>query len=290
MPMNWLERMIQYKDKAKKARGSGTDSIGVELFMYPVLMAADILLYQADRVPVGEDQRQHLELARDIVRRFNNEYCRGNSYKARCKRAGLASRPVFIEPEAMIILTGGGGGMGSVARVMIMSLMDGTSKMSKSGPDDNPHINVLDPPDVIREEIKCCKTDSFPGRIEWDNPDRPEATNLLNINATVQPHRSREELYEEVRGTLGDFNPLLTNAIMAHLRPIQKCYVEVRANEGYLRRVLNEGADAADEMAQRTLKAAKVAMGVLIPQKYIDIIRERNLNKGVANKEKKEGC
>ncbi|KAL3797607.1 hypothetical protein ACHAW5_003326 [Stephanodiscus triporus] len=265
-PMNWLERMIQYKDKAKKAGGGG-DSIGVGLFTYPVLMAADILLYQADRVPVGEDQRQHLELARDIVRRFNNEYCRGNSYKARCKRAGLASRPAFTEPEAMIISPGGGGdgGTGGVARVM--SLTDGTSKMSKSDPNDNSRINVLDPPDVIREKIKRCKTDSFAGGIEWDNPDRPEATNLLNIYAAVQPHRSREELYEEVKGMKwGDFKPLLADAIVAHLGPIQKRYAEVRADEGYLRRVLNEGANAADEIAQRTLKAAKVAMGFSIPK------------------------
>ncbi|KAL3808923.1 hypothetical protein ACHAXA_004691 [Cyclostephanos tholiformis] len=256
-PMNWLERMIQYKDKAKKA---SADSKGVGLFTYPVLMAADILLYQADRVPVGEDQRQHLELARDIVRRFNSEYCRGNSYKSRCKRAGLASRPVFTEPEAMIIPSGGG-----VARVM--SLTDGTSKMSKSDPNDNSRINVLDPPDLIRDKIRRCKTDSYPGGIEWDNPDRPEATNLLNIYAAVQPHRSRSELYEEVRGMKwGDFKPKLADAIVSHLEPIQMRYAEVRADEEYLRKVLREGADAADEIARGTLKSAKVAMGFSIPE------------------------
>ena len=133
-PMNWLERMIQFKDKAKKA---GTESVGVGLFTYPVLMAADILLYQADRVPVGEDQRQHLELARDIVRRFNSEYCKGNPYKKRCKKAGVPTYPVFTEPEAMIVKAGG-------ARVM--SLADGTNKMSKSDPADGSRIMFLTHP------------------------------------------------------------------------------------------------------------------------------------------------
>jgi len=262
-PMNWLERMIQYKDKAKKASGGGggADSIGVGLFTYPILMAADILLYQADRVPVGEDQRQHLELARDIVRRFNSEYCRGNPYKARCKRAGVPSRPVFTEPEAMIIPPGSGGAS------RVMSLTDGTSKMSKSDPNDNSRINVLDPPDVIRDKIKRCKTDSHPGGVEWGDPDRPEATNLLNIYAAVRPHRPLEELLNEVRGMKwGEFKPRLADAIVDHLGPIQRRYAEVRSDEGYLRGVLREGSDAADEIAGRTLKAAKVAMGFSIPK------------------------
>ena len=253
-PMNWLERMIQFKDKAKKA---GTESVGVGLFTYPILMAADILLYQADRVPVGEDQRQHLELARDIVRRFNGEYCKGNPYKKRCKKAGLPSYPVFTEPEAMIVKAGG-------ARVM--SLTDGTNKMSKSDSADGSRINVLDPPKVIRDKIKRCKTDSLPG-IEWDNPDRPEATNLLNIYAAVQPDRTREDILEEVDGMKwGDFKPVLADAVVAHLEPIQKRYAEVRADEEYLRSVLKEGADAADEIAQRTLTATKVAMGFSLPK------------------------
>ena len=220
-------------------------------------MAADILLYQADRVPVGEDQRQHLELARDIVRRFNDQYCKGSAYKKRCKKAGMPSYPVFTEPEAMIVKAGG-------ARVM--SLMDGTSKMSKSDPVDGSRINVLDSPDVIREKIKRCKTDSFKG-IEWDNPERPEATNLLNIYAAVQPGRSREDILEEVKDlTWGQFKPLLADAVVAHLEPIQKRYAEVRADEEYLREVLREGAAAADAIAQKTLKAAKVAMGFSVPK------------------------
>ncbi len=251
--MNWLERMIQFKEKSKKA---GAESVGVGLLTYPVLMAADILLYQADRVPVGEDQRQHLELARDIVRRFNDQYCKGGPYKKRCKKAGLPSYPVFTEPEAMIVKVGG-------ARVM--SLTDGTSKMSKSDPADASRINVLDPPEVIRDKIKRCKTDAVKG-IEWDNPERPEATNLLNIYAAMQPGRSRAEIVEEVKDlSWGEFKPLLAEAIVAHLEPIQKKYAEVRADEEYLKGVLKEGAEAADLIAQRTLKAAKVAMGFSIP-------------------------
>ena len=252
-PMNWLERMIQFKDKAKKA---GTESVGVGLFTYPVLMAADILLYQADRVPVGEDQRQHLELARDIVRRFNGEYCKGNPYKKRCKKAGIPTYPAFTEPEAMIVKAGG-------ARVM--SLTDGTNKMSKSDPADGSRINVLDPPKVIRDKIKRCKTDALPG-VEWDNPERPESTNLLNIYAAVQPGRTREDILEEVKDMKwGEFKPLLAEAVVAHLEPIQKRYAEVRADEEYLRGVLKEGAEAADAIASKTLKSAKVAMGFSVP-------------------------
>merc|ERR1712087_935758 len=188
-----------------------------------------------------------------IVRRFNKDYCKGNSYKKRCKKAGVPTYPVFTEPEAMIVKAGG-------ARVM--SLADGTNKMSKSDPADGSRINVLDPPKVIRDKIKRCKTDSLPG-IEWDNPDRPEATNLLNIYAAVQPDRSREDIEKEIEGlsNWGDFKPLLADAVVAHLEPIQKRYAEVRADEDYLRSVLREGAEAADEIAQRTLKSAKVAMG-----------------------------
>jgi len=246
-PMNWLERMIQFKDKAKKQG----ESVGVGLFTYPVLMAADIILYKADKVPVGEDQRQHLELARDIVRRFNDLFCKGNPFKKRCKAAGIPSRPVFMEPNAMIVKTG--------ARVM--SLTDGSSKMSKSDPNDASRINVLDPPKVIQNKIKRCKTDAIAG-IEWDNPERPEATNLLNIYLSVQPGRTKEDILEEVKDmSWGEFKPVLAQAIVNHLEPIQKKYAEVRADEDYLNGVLRDGADAANAIASETLHATRVAMG-----------------------------
>jgi tryptophanyl-tRNA synthetase len=249
--MNWLERMIQFKEKAKKQG----ESVGVGLFTYPSLMAADIMLYQSTKVPVGEDQRQHLELTRDIVRRFNDMFCKGNKYKKRCKAAGVASRPVFIEPNPIIMKEG--------ARVM--SLNDGTNKMSKSDTNDNSRINVLDPPEKIRDKIKKCKTDAMPG-IEWDNPDRPEATNLLNIYAAVQPDRTREDILEEVGDmSWGSFKPLLADAIVNHLEPIQEKYYEVRNDNDRLNEILKEGADAANVVAKRTLFNTKVAMGFVNP-------------------------
>jgi tryptophanyl-tRNA synthetase len=251
-PMNWLERMIQYKEKAKKQG----ESVGVGLFSYPILMAADIMLYQSTKVPVGEDQRQHLELTRDIVRRFNDLFCKGNPFKKRCKAAGIPSRPVFVEPDAIILKEG--------ARVM--SLTDGTSKMSKSDPADASRINVLDDPATILNKIKRCKTDSLPG-IEWDNPDRPEATNLLNIYAAVQPtKRTKEDILAEVGGmSWGEFKPVLAEAVVAHLKPIQDRYHEVRSDPETLEKILKDGADAANAVASRTLFNTKVAMGFDTP-------------------------
>ena len=251
-PMNWLERMIQFKEKARKQG----ESVGVGLFDYPVLMAADIILYQADQIPVGEDQRQHLELTRDIVRRFHDLYCKGNAFKKRCKAAGIPSRPAFVEPEAMIVKEG----------ARIMSLTDGSSKMSKSDENDGSRINVLDPPKVIRDKIKRCKTDAIKG-LEWDNPERPEATNLLNIYLAVSETedgtpRTKEDILEEVKDmSWGEFKPVLADAIVAHLEPIQKRYYEVREDDDYLDSVLRDGAAEARKIASQTLKAAQVSMG-----------------------------
>lgn len=245
--MNWLERMIQFKEKAKKQG----ESVGTGLFTYPILMAADIMLYQSTKVPVGEDQRQHLELTRDVVRRFNDLFCKGNQYKKRCKEAGIPSRPAFIEPDAIIMKEG----------ARIMSLTDGTNKMSKSDTNDASRINILDPPETIREKIKRCKTDSFEG-IEWDNPNRPEATNLLNIYFAVQPGRTRDDIAKEVSTmTWGQFKPVLAEAIVQHLQPIQERYYEVRNDSDKLNQILKEGATAANEVAEETLFATKVAMG-----------------------------
>ena len=245
-PMNWLERMIQFKEKARKQG----ESVGVGLFDYPVLMAADIILYQADQIPVGEDQRQHLELPRDIVRRFHDLYCKGNAFKKRCKAAGIPSRPAFVEPEAMIVKEG----------ARIMSLTDGSSKMSKSDANDASRINVLDPPKVIRDKIKRCKTDAIKG-LEWNNPERPEATNLLNIYLAVSD-KSKEEIMEEVKDmSWGEFKPVLADALIAHLEPIQKRYHEVREDDDYLDSILRDGAEEARKIASQTLRSAQVAMG-----------------------------
>lgn len=232
-PMNWLERMIQFKEKKIKQG----ENVGVGLFDYPVLMAADILLYQADLVPVGEDQRQHLELTRDICRRFNDQFCK-------------RKRPTFREPTALIVKEG--------ARVM--SLQDGASKMSKSAENDNSRINLLDTPDVISRKIKKCKTDLYTG-LEWDNPDRPECTNLLNMYQSVT-NKSREEILNEVGSmSWGSFKPVLADAVVGHIEPIQKKYKEVMDDQTYLNKVLSEGQESADVVAEQTLKWAKEAMG-----------------------------
>lgn len=238
-PMNWLERMIQYKEKAVKQG----ENVGVGLFDYPVLMAADILLYQADLVPVGEDQRQHLELTRDIARRFNDQFCK-------------RKRRTFRDPDALIVKEG--------ARVM--SLVDGSNKMSKSAENDGSRINMLDSPELITKKIKRCKSDEFVG-LEWNNKDRPEATNLLNIYQAVTG-MSKEEIENEV-GSMAwsQFKPLLADAVVAHLSPIQQRYKEVMDDEAYLNSVLLDGQMAAEEVADQTLLWAKDAMGLLQPIK-----------------------
>jgi len=238
-PMNWMEKMIQYKEKAKKQG----ESVSVGLFDYPILMAADILLYQAQLVPVGEDQRQHLEISRDISRRFNDLYCKKKSMPAK-------GRKVFRDPEALIVKEG----------ARIMSLEDGRSKMSKSDPSEGSRINLSDSEDVIRKKIKRCKTDQFEG-MEWDNPDRPECTNLLNILKECSG-RSREDIMAEVKDMKwGEFKPVLADAIVAHLAPIQARYNELVDDKTYLHEVLREGAEGAEEVAAQTMQWTKTAMG-----------------------------
>lgn len=200
-------------------------------------MAADILLYQADLVPVGEDQRQHLELTRDICRRFNDQFCK-------------KKKNVFLEPSALIVKEG--------ARVM--SLLDGTNKMSKSAENDNTRINLLDSPDVIAKKIKRCKTDLFTG-LEFDNAERPECTNLLNMYRAVSG-KTREEISLEVAEmSWGTFKPILADAVIAHLEPIQKKYRDVVSEEAYLNKILSDGQEAAEVVAELTLTRAKEAMG-----------------------------
>ncbi|OSX79786.1 hypothetical protein BU14_0071s0040 [Porphyra umbilicalis] len=236
--------MIQYKEKAVKQG----DSVGVGLFGYPVLMAADILLYQADLVPVGEDQRQHLELARDIARRFNDLY--------RVRRSkGVALR----EPKALILDAG--------ARVM--ALDDGTSKMSKSAPNDGSRINLVDTPDVIARKVKRCKTDAGVG-LTFDDPDRPECRNLLTIYAAVTGNRSQADVEAEVGGLRwGEFKPKLADALVAHLEPIQARHRELSSEPAYLYDVLRRGAAEANERAEATLEGVKRRMGFVLPKDLI---------------------
>ncbi|KAL5558635.1 hypothetical protein UlMin_034846 [Ulmus minor] len=243
-PVGWLNRMIQFKEKSRKA---GDENVGVALLTYPVLMASDILLYQSDFVPVGEDQKQHLELTRELAERVNYLYG-GRKWKKLGGRGGT----IFKVPEPLIPPAG--------ARVM--SLIDGTSKMSKSAPSDQSRINLLDPKDVIANKIKRCKTDSFPG-LEFDNPERPECNNLLSIYQLVSG-KTKEEVAQECQDmNWGTFKPLLTDAVVDHLCPIQVRYEEIISDSAYLDKVLAEGATKAAEIADVTLSNVYQAMGFL---------------------------
>lgn len=244
-PIGWLNRMIQFKEKSKKQG----EEVRAGLLTYPVLMAADILLYQADLVPVGEDQKQHLELTRDIAERVNHLYG-GKQWK---KRGGRGGR-VFKVPEVFIPPAG--------ARVM--SLQDGTAKMSKSAENDLSRINLVDSREVIANKVKRCKTDTFDS-IEWDNPDRPECTNLLTIYQLCTG-KTKDEVASDVRDLRwGGFKPLLTDALVAHLEPIQTKYQQLIQDPSYIDSVLARGREVAADTADRTLNQCKDAMGFVLP-------------------------
>lgn len=231
-PINWLEDMIQFKEKAIKQG----QNVNTGLLDYPVLMAADILLYQADKVPVGEDQKQHLELTRDIAARFNHQFAK--------------KKPVLKMPEPMIRKEG--------ARVM--SLTDGTKKMSKSDPSDQSRISLLDTPEAIKNKIKRCKTDTVRG-MTFDDPDRPECHNLLSLYSLLVG-KSKEEVAVECQDLgWGQFKPLLTEAAIAHLQPIQEKYQTIMAEQGYLESVLKQGREKAEAIAGETLEAVRDALG-----------------------------
>ena len=236
-PINWLTDMIQFKEKAVRQG----EKVNTGLLDYPVLMAADILLYDADKVPVGEDQKQHIELTRDIVIRINDQF-------------GSPKKPVLKLPDPLIRKEG--------ARVM--SLTDGTKKMSKSDPSDMSRINLLDSPDEIQKKIKRCKTDPIKG-LEFDNPERPECNNLLTLYMVLSG-KTKEEVVAECQDMgWGQFKPLLTDTVIEALKPIQDKYHAVMADKGYLESVLREGRQKAEAIANATLLRVKAAMGYSMP-------------------------
>ncbi len=235
-PLNWMERMIQFKEKAIKQG----DNVSVGLLDYPILMAADILLYDTDLVPVGEDQKQHLELARDIAQqRINSTFLTKNE-------------PILKLPEPLIIKEG----------AKIMSLIDGNKKMSKSDPNDGSRICLLDPPELITKKIKRAKTDSFVG-LEFDNPVRPEANNLLNLYSLMSGSSKESVLEECIEMGWGVFKPILAEATISKLEPIQIRYKELIKNPEEINRILKEGKTQAQEVAQATLQRVKLALGLL---------------------------
>ncbi|MCF8132461.1 MAG: tryptophan--tRNA ligase [Synechococcus sp. Tobar2m-G35] len=234
-PLNWLERMIQFREKAVKQG----DNVSVGLLDYPVLMAADILLYDADMVPVGEDQKQHLELARDIAQQRINS------------RFGSPETPLLKVPEPLILADG--------ARVM--SLVDGRSKMSKSDPNEGSRILLLDPPEVIQRKIKRAKTDPVMG-LSFE-PDRPEAANLLGLYAVLSGRGRALAEADCADMGWGRFKPLLTEALVESLRPIQERYAAIAADPGAIETVLDRGRERAEAVADATLARLRQALGFL---------------------------
>ncbi|MBW4676787.1 MAG: tryptophan--tRNA ligase [Desmonostoc geniculatum HA4340-LM1] len=236
-PLNWLQDMIQFKEKAVKQG----ENVSAGLLDYPVLMAADILLYQPDKVPVGEDQKQHLELTRDIAARLNHQF-------------GKPDQPVLKLPDPLIPKEG--------ARVM--SLADGTRKMSKSDPSDLSRINLLDSPEQIQYKIKRCKTDPIRG-LTFDDPERPECNNLLTLY-TLLSGKTKEDVAVECQDMgWGQFKPLFTDAIIESLKPIQEKYHAITQDKSYLESVLRDGGEKARAIANQTLSQVKVALGYSLP-------------------------
>ncbi|HKH97071.1 MAG TPA: tryptophan--tRNA ligase [Beijerinckiaceae bacterium] len=239
--LGWLNRMIQFKDKAGKDR----ENASVGLYAYPVLMAADILAYRATHVPVGEDQKQHLELTRDIAQKFNNDF--GASIAERGFGDGF-----FPLTEPLI--------GGPAARVM--SLRDGTKKMSKSDPSDNSRINLADDADSIAQKIRKAKTDPepLPGE-EKGLESRPEADNLVGIYAALAEMSKGDVLKEFGGGQFSTFKGALVDLAVDKLAPIAAEMKRLTADPGHIDAVLADGAERARAIARPTVDAVKDIVG-----------------------------
>jgi tryptophanyl-tRNA synthetase len=232
--MGWLNRMTQWKDKA----GQNREGASVALFDYPVLQAADILLYRATHVPVGEDQKQHIELTRDIALKFNTDY----------------DTDLFVVPEPFI-------GGGTAARVM--SLRDGQAKMSKSDPSEMSRIHLTDSDETIAQKIRKAKTDPDPLPADPAGLEsRPEAKNLVGIYAAVTEKRVEEVLAEFAGQGFGAFKPALADAVVALIAPIRSRLDDLRRHPEELDRILAQGATRASEIAAPVLAGAKAAVGL----------------------------
>jgi len=232
--IGWMNRMTQFKDKAGKNR----DSASVGLYVYPVLMAADVLLYQATHVPVGEDQKQHLELTRDIAVKFNTDF-------------GVE---LFTVPEPII----------PQQTARIMSLRDGTAKMSKSDPSDMSRINLTDDDEMIAQKVRKAKTDPEPLPAEAAGlAGRPEAVNLVGIYATLAETTPDAVCAQFAGQGFGAFKPALADLLVDRLGPIRKRYVALKDDHAALDAILENGARKAAEAAEPTLRAAYDAIGLM---------------------------
>ncbi len=229
--MGELSRMTQFKDKAAKH----ADNINAGLFTYPALMAADILLYQADLVPVGEDQRQHLEITRDLAERFNKLYGK-----------------TFVVPEAYV----------RKESARIMGLQDPESKMSKSATNPNDVIFIEDEPEVIMKKFKKAVTDSE-NRIKFDPEKKPGVSNLMQIYSAITD-KNMQEIEAEFEGKgYGDFKVAVANSVIDNLKPVQEKYKEILQNKDYLKEIYTKGAESARKLASKTLEDVKNKIGIL---------------------------
>ena len=224
-----LERMTQYKEKSRKQEAGVT----VGLFSYPTLMAADILLYDPDFVPVGTDQKQHLELTRDIAQRVNNKY-----------------NDIFTVPEPLIAKVG----------AKIQSLNEPTKKMSKSDNNEKSRINLLDPENIIKKRIKSAVTDSL-GTVEYDPDNRPGISNLMTIYSVISG-KSFDELTETYKGKgYKEFKEDLGEVVYQELKPIQKRYHQL-LNSNELDEILDQGRDAANKIAYKKIMKLNDRIGL----------------------------
>lgn len=232
--MGWMSRMTQFKDKA----GKNSENVSLGLFAYPSLMAADILAYKATHVPVGEDQKQHLELCRDIAIKFNNDY-------------GVNFFPV-VEP----VIEG--------AATRVMSLRDGTSKMSKSDPSDQSRINLTDDADTISKKIRKAKTDMDPLPDHIDGlKDRPEARNLVNIYAALSGQSTAQVIADFAGAQFGTFKPALADLAVAKLEPITTEMNRLMKDPAEIDRILGQGAARADAIARPILNEVYDIVGMI---------------------------
>lgn len=227
--MGQLERMTQYKAKSENQKGS----VSVGLFNYPALMAADILLYNTEVVPVGEDQKQHVELTRELARRFNSRYSE-----------------VFKIPESKLMTAG----------ARIMSLQDPESKMSKSSEDPKGTVDLLDKPKVIRDKIMSAVTDTGDKIIA--RPDKPGISNLLTVYSVLS-NQSIQKLEDKYEGKgYGEFKKDLAEVVVEFLKPIQEKYYRIREDKNYLDQVLKGGLAKAKPISEKTLEKVYQAMGL----------------------------
>jgi len=241
--LGWLNRMTQFKEKAGKDR----ENASVGLYAYPALMAADILVYRATHVPVGEDQKQHLELSRDIAQKFNNDFSESIA------RTGFGDA-FFPLPEPLI--------QGPATRVM--SLRDGTKKMSKSDPSDYSRINLTDDADAIAQKVRKAKTDPEPLPSEEEGlKPRPEADNLVGIYAALSGSTKSAVLKEFGGAQFSTFKSALVDLSVARLGPIGAEMKKLTADPAYIDSVLADGSERAGQIARKTMDAVKDILGFI---------------------------